>query len=99
MKVKEAKKNGTYKYNPESGRDNLKIKVPTLTFEVISIKEIEISDCKLKELKIIDYNWIQNNSWKKIAKQPYNFKDIYFLYKTKNNSYISYKVELAIVAY
>jgi hypothetical protein len=31
-KVKEAKKNGTYEYNHESGRDNLKIHVPKLKF-------------------------------------------------------------------
>lgn len=97
--VKEAKKNGTYEYNSESGRDNLKIKVPTLTFKVISISEIKLSDCELKKLKLIDYDWLNKNSWKKIGKQPYNFKDIYFLYHTSKNEYISYKVDLTIVEY
>ncbi|MCI2230531.1 hypothetical protein MC378_15250 [Polaribacter sp. MSW13] len=96
-KVKEAKKNGIYEYNPDSGRDNLKIKVPKLTFEIIS--KNKISECEFLNLKLIDYKWILNNSWKKIAKQPYDFKDIYFLHKIKDGKYISYKVGLTIVEY
>ncbi|QTE21313.1 hypothetical protein [Polaribacter cellanae] len=99
MKVKEAKEKGNYSFDPEGGRDNLKIKVPTLTFQVISMKEVVITDCEISRLKLIDYQWIQNNSWKKIAKQPYDFKDIYFLYKKEKNNYVSYKVGLTIVEY
>jgi hypothetical protein len=98
-KVKEAKKNGAYEYNPESGRDNLNIDVPKLTFEIISKKKIEISECEVLNLKLVDYKWILNNSWKKIAKQTYDYKDIYFLHKINRNFYFSYKVGLTIVEY
>lgn len=98
-KVKEAKKKGTYRYSADSGRDNLKIKVPKLTFEVILQKKIRLNESEINQFKLINYEWIKNNSWKKIAKQPYDFKDIYFLRKESENTYISYKVALTIVAY
>ncbi|WP_156100636.1 hypothetical protein [Gillisia sp. Hel_I_29] len=98
-KIKEAKKNGTYYFDPESGRDNLKIKVSKLTFEIISKEEIKIKEDEIKKLNLVDYNWIQTTSWKKVAKQPVEFKDIYFLKKSNKNTYILYKVEVTIVAY
>jgi hypothetical protein len=98
-KVKEAKEKGTYRYSPDSGRDNLKIKVPKLTFEVILQKKIRLNESEISQFKSINYEWIKNNSWKKIAKQPHDFKDIYFLKKLSKNTYISYKVGLTIVAY
>ena len=98
-KIEEAKRNQLYYYNPESGRDNLKIKVPKLTFKVKSSNKILLKDFEISSLKLIDFDWIKNNSWKKIAKQPYDFKDIYFLYKVNENEYVSHKVGLTIVAY
>ncbi len=99
-KVREAKKKGTYSYNPESGRDNLKIHVPKLTFRIISKKEVKLSEEEISKLNLIDYDWITKNSWKKIAKQPSNFKNIYFLYKERGKEKkFSYKVELTMVEY
>lgn len=98
-KVKEAKNKGTYFYDPNSGRDSLGIKVPTLTFEIISKMKIKITDNEMSNLKLVDYNWIKLNAWKKIGKQPHDFKNIYFLYKMKNDTYTSYKVGMTIVAH
>lgn len=99
QKVIEAKKKGTYYYDPNSGRDNLGIKVPTLTFEIISKKKIKITDNEMSNLKLVDYDWIRHNAWKKIGKQPHDFKNIYFLYKMEKDTYISYKVGMTIVAH
>lgn len=98
-KVKEAKRKGKYYFDPNSGRDNLEIRVPTLTFEIISKKKIKITDYEMSKLKLIDYDWIKNNAWKKIGKQPHNFKDIYFVYKIEKDSFISYKVGMTLVEY
>jgi hypothetical protein len=98
-KVEEAKKKDAYEFDPESGRDNLNIKVSKLIFEVISREKIEITECEIKSQNLVDYNWILNNSWKKIAKQPYDFKDIYFLYQIDKNEYLSYKVGVTVVSH
>lgn len=96
-KVKEAKSKGLYYFDPESGRDNLGIHVPKLTFEIISRKQLTLTTTELSNLKLIDYTWIKENSWKKIAKQPYNYRNIYFLHKTDTNKYIRYHVGLTII--
>ncbi|NLP59348.1 hypothetical protein [Lutibacter sp. B1] len=98
-KVIEAKKEGKYFFDKESGTDNLNINVSKLTFEIISSKKIELTNCNLNNLKLVNYKWLNENSWKKIAKQPYDYKNIYFLYKIKENVYKSYKVGLTLVAY
>lgn len=98
-KVKEAKNKGTYFYDQNSGRDNLDSKVPSLTFEIISKRKIKITHYEMSKLKLIDYNWIKNNGWKKIGKLPHDFKDIYFLYKIEKDTYISYKVGMTLVAF
>ncbi|MDO7138987.1 hypothetical protein [Algibacter lectus] len=98
-KVKEAKNKGEYHFDPASGRDNLNMKVSKLTFEIISREKKLLSKCEIKKLNLVDYNWIINNSWKKIAKQPCDFKNIYFLHEIKNGNYESYKVGVTIVAY
>lgn len=97
--VEEAKNKGTYYYDPESSRDNLGINVSKLTFEVLSSKRLILSESDIKKLNIVDYKWILGNSWKKIAKQPYDFKDIYFLYSIEGNQYIQYKVGVTIVSH
>ncbi|WP_163518136.1 hypothetical protein [Gelidibacter japonicus] len=96
-KVEEAKKNGSYHFDPASGRDNLNIKVRKLTFEVLAAERLKASSCEIDRLNLVDYEWILNNSWKKIAKQDYVFKDIYFLKKIDDNEYVSYKVGITIV--
>ena len=98
-KVKEAKDRGDYYFDPASGRDNLNIKVSKLTFEIISREKKILSRCEIKKLNLVDYNWIINNSWKRIAKQPYDFKDIYFLQEIENDNYELYKVGVTILAY
>lgn len=98
-KVKEAKNKGEYYYNPESGRDNLNIKVLKLTFKVLSRKKIRITNDYIEKLNLVDYNWILENSWKKLGNQPYDFKDIYFLYQMDQNEYISYKVGVTILSH
>src|SRR5690606_38438423 len=40
-KVEEAKKNGSYHFDPASGRDNLNIKVRKLTFEVLAAERLK----------------------------------------------------------
>ena len=57
-KIEEAKRNQLYYYNPESGRDNLKIKVPKLTFKVKSSNKILLKDFEISSLKLIDFDWI-----------------------------------------
>ena len=98
-KIKEAKKRGEYYFDPEGGADNLNIKVSKLTFEILSRKKIKLEKGTLTKLKLVNYKWLNKNSWKPIAKQPYNFKDIYFLSKIDNNNYISYKVGVTIIAF
>lgn len=98
-KVKEAKDKGEYYFDPNSGRDNLNIKVSKLTFEIISIEKSLVPKCEKKKLNLVDYNWILSNSWKKIAQQHIDFKDIYFLYETKKDYYQLFKVEVTIVSH
>ncbi|MFD0834668.1 hypothetical protein ACFQ0I_02745 [Mariniflexile aquimaris] len=98
-KVKEAKDKGEYYFDPASGRDNLNLKVSKLTFEIISKEKKLLSKYEIKKLNLVDYNWILKNSWKKIAKQPCDFKDIYFLNEIENENYELYKVGVTISAY
>jgi hypothetical protein len=98
-KVREAKEKGTYDFDLESGRDNIEINVSKLTFEIISREEKLLSKCEIEKLNLVDYNWILNNSWKKIANQPYDFKNIYFLDEIKSGNYKKYKVGVTIVAH
>jgi hypothetical protein len=96
-KIKEAKEKGEYYFNQESGKDNLKVKVSKLTFKIISSKKIDLTDCEISKLNLINYDWLKENSWKKIAKQSYDFKNIYFLYQIKKGVYILYNVSLTII--
>lgn len=98
-KVKDAKDKGVYHFDPESGRDNLNIKVSKLTFKILSREKKSISKCEIKKLNVVDYNWIINNSWKKIAKQPHDFKNIYFLNSIGKDNYELYKVAVTVVAH
>ncbi|WP_027127523.1 hypothetical protein [Gelidibacter mesophilus] len=96
-KVEEAKNDGDYYFDPASGRDNLDIQVSKLTFEVMTTEEIKLSNNEIEKLNLVNYNWILNNSWKKIAREPYDFKDIYFLKHIDNNDYVKYKVGVTII--
>lgn len=104
-KVKEAKAQGTYEWDPDSGRDNLDVHVSKLIFKVLSKKEIELDDYDIHTLKLVDYKWLNTEGWKQIngkeleTGKPLSFKDIYFLYKIDKNKYISYKVGVTITSH
>lgn len=91
-KVKEAKKNGTYSYDKESGRDNLNISVPTMEFRILSKERIVLDKCQLQKLRWVDFDWLESESWKPLAGKESDFKNIHFLNKLDNDIYMSYKV-------
>ena len=93
-KIKEAKN----KFDSVSGRDNLNMNVFSLEFSVITRENIKLKNCELHKLNLVDYNWIKENSWKPINRKLYkiDFKNLYFLYKIKENEYMRYKVAITI---
>lgn len=104
-KITEAKKKGKYYFDHEGGRDNLKIHVSKLTFEIKEKKSMSISHCELHKLRIIDYKWLLTEGWKQIngkditTGKPLSFKNIYFLSRIDKEEYISYKVGVTVIAY
>lgn len=100
-KIKEAKVNGTYEWNPESGRSNLGAPIFSFEFKVISKEKIQITHCESHDLNLVDYDWIKKHSWKPINREVYdvNFKDLYFLLKIKEDEYISYKVGITFTVH
>jgi len=97
-RVKEAKVNGAYEFDPESGKDNLNMNVFSFEFKVISKKKRKLNSCELNKLNLVDYAWIKENSWKPINREVYkvDFKDLYFIYKIKENEYLFYKVGITV---
>lgn len=104
-KVKQAKKNGTYFYSPESGRDNLGIYVSKFALKVKNKEQLKLGHSDLKKLRLVNYNWILSEGWKQIngkdivTGKPLSFKNIYFLHKIKKDKYISYKVAVAHLSF
>lgn len=104
-KIKEAKKNGTYYFDSESGRDNLNISVSNLAFKVLKNKKIKMNDDDFYKIKMVDYNWLLTEGWKQIngkdvkTEKPLSFKDIYFLKKISIDKYVSYKVGITMFEY
>ncbi len=82
------------------GIDNVKIKISSLKFRIISRTGIKLNNCELQKLNLVDYPWIKENSWKPINRKLYSvdFKDLYFIYKIKENHYIRYKVHITITS-
>ncbi len=93
VKKAEDKKKGTYTGYAELDEAPF---VSTMEFTVISRKKIELTVCEFQILNLVDYKWIEKNAWKKIGQQTSDFKDIYFLYKEKDKSYILYKVDMTV---
>ena len=99
--VKKAKEKGTYYYDPESGTDNTGVKVSHLEYEILSKKVIQLNSSALKQKRTVDYNWILEESWKPINPRLHkvDFKNLYFLYKLKGDTYVSYKVSVIVSAH
>lgn len=62
-----------------------------LQFKVWSIKAKTIPEIELKQMKFVDFNWLNKNSWKPNNKNIV-FNDLYFLYKIQDDKYLIYKV-------
>lgn len=75
------------------------IHVSKLTFEVLSYKKLTLTECDIKKLNVVNYDWIINNSWKKITKQTHDFENIYFLHEVGSRQFIQYKVGVTIVSH
>ena len=70
----------------------------TLYFNVKKEKKQELEYDELQKLRKVNYSWIKNNTWKE-NNSNILFKNLFFLFKNKNNIYIKYKVVRTIVAY
>jgi hypothetical protein len=90
------KENGTFFSDPEGGSNAPHLW--NLTFGIISIKTTTIPEPELKKLNLVDFDWLQKNSWKPNNKNIL-FKDLYFLYETQKDKYFIYKVYRDQVVY
>ncbi len=84
--------------NPTREEFNQRPRLRSWDFKVISRKKIDISDCELKKLNLVDFNWLKYNSWTE-NNPNILFKDLYFLFKIKKDKYISYKVGRTLIAH
>ncbi|WP_299108255.1 hypothetical protein [uncultured Tenacibaculum sp.] len=95
-KREELKKNKSYYYDPESGQDNIKFNVPSLSF-AIQNKEL-INHCETHFLNFVNYKWIKENTWKE-NNPNIIFKDLYFLLKIEKDKYLKLKVVRVVIAH
>ena len=56
-----------------------------------------ISHCDTHFLNLVDYKWVQDNTWKE-NNPNILFKDLYFLLKTGKDEYLKFKVVRTIIA-
>lgn len=90
------KKNGTFYSDGEGGSN-----APHLfsfDFGVLSRKTRIIPINEFNLLNLVDFDWLQKNSWKPNNKNIL-FKDLYFLYETQKDKYFIYKVYRTQVVY
>jgi hypothetical protein len=90
------KKNGTY-YSDGEGGSNAPHLI-SFDFGVLSRKTRIIPINEFNLLNLVDFDWLQKNSWKPNNKNIV-FKDLYFLYETQKDKYIIYKVYRTQVVY
>lgn len=70
----------------------------TIYFNVKKVEKQQLEYCDFLKLRKVNYHWIINNTWKE-NNPNILFKNLYFLFKTKKDTYIKYKVARTIVAY
>ena len=56
-----------------------------------------ISHFEPNSLNIVDYNWVEMNTWKE-GNPNILFKDLYFILKSKKDEYLKFKVKRTIIA-
>ncbi|WP_435260676.1 hypothetical protein [Tenacibaculum sp. nBUS_03] len=70
-----------------------------LTFNKVYGSKIEtINYCDINSLNLVDYKWIQDNTWKE-NNPNILFKNLYFLLKIEKKKYLKFKVERTVIAY
>ncbi|CAM1363957.1 hypothetical protein [Tenacibaculum xiamenense] len=92
-KILRDKKEGTF-YNYQ-----LYKRPKELIFRKVYGSKIEyIKSYDINSLNLVDYKWLQNNSWKE-HNPNILFKDLYFLLKVDNDKYLKVKVKRTVIAY
>ncbi len=82
--------------NPTLEEFNKRPRLKSWGFEVISRKKVKINHCELHKLNLVDFEWLKLNSWKE-NNPNILFKNLYFLFKIEDDTYISYKVDRTII--
>ncbi|WP_417784763.1 hypothetical protein [Tenacibaculum sp.] len=67
-----------------------------MSFEIL--RKETITHCDTHFLNLVNYKWIQDNSWKENNPNVL-FKDLYFLLKIKKDEYLKLRVERTLIAY
>lgn len=84
--------------NKEAVNIGFPLKLISLDFKVKTKNISIISKCELKNLRIIDVDWLEKNAWTENKKNT-NFKNIYFLIRKDNENFYSYNVGLSVIEY
>lgn len=68
-----------------------------LVFYVVNRHKESITNCDINSLRIVDYKWVEMNTWKE-NNPNILFKNLYFMIKIEKDKYLKFGVERTVIA-